>query len=118
MVLIRSHSPQNPDDVIVEVPEATAADVGSAAAAARQAQRVWASAPPAARAAALGSIADDVETAAAELTDLNAPTTGVDFHLPFGGMNRSSFGGREQGKAAMDFYTSLHTVTVAPKGSP
>ena len=47
---------------------------------------------------------------------VNAPTTGVDFHLPFGGENRSSFGGREQGKAAMDFYTSLHTVTVAPRG--
>ncbi|WP_433532250.1 aldehyde dehydrogenase family protein [Micromonospora sp. CA-263727] len=47
---------------------------------------------------------------------VNAPTAGVDFHLPFGGERDSSFGGREQGKAAQDFYTALHTVTVAPAG--
>ena len=38
---------------------------------------------------------------------------GVDFYLPFGGEKDSSFGGREQGKAAQEFYTSIHTVTVA-----
>jgi aldehyde dehydrogenase (NAD+) len=47
---------------------------------------------------------------------VNAPTTGVDFYLPFGGERASSYGPREQGKAAQDFYTSLHTVTVAPAG--
>lgn len=47
---------------------------------------------------------------------VNAPTTGVDFHLPFGGERDSSYGPREQGKAAQDFYTSLHTVTVAGAG--
>ncbi|MCW2899584.1 MAG: aldehyde dehydrogenase [Streptosporangiaceae bacterium] len=45
---------------------------------------------------------------------VNAPTTGVDFYLPFGGERDSSYGPREQGKAAQDFYTALHTVTVAP----
>ncbi|PZG17281.1 aldehyde dehydrogenase [Micromonospora craterilacus] len=48
---------------------------------------------------------------------VNAPTAGVDFYLPFGGERDSSFGGREQGKAAQDFYTALHTVTVVPAGS-
>ncbi|HET8614619.1 MAG TPA: aldehyde dehydrogenase family protein, partial [Actinomycetales bacterium] len=48
------------------------------------------------------------------LVKINAPTSGVDFYLPFGGEKASSLGGREQGKAARDFYTSLHTVTVAP----
>jgi aldehyde dehydrogenase (NAD+) len=48
------------------------------------------------------------------LVKVNAPTSGVDFYLPFGGEKSSSLGGREQGKAARDFYTSLHTVTVAP----
>ncbi|QOC92012.1 aldehyde dehydrogenase family protein [Micromonospora craniellae] len=48
---------------------------------------------------------------------VNAPTAGVDFYLPFGGERDSSFGGREQGKAAQDFYTSLHTVAVAPARS-
>ncbi|HEX7662040.1 MAG TPA: aldehyde dehydrogenase family protein, partial [Pseudonocardiaceae bacterium] len=45
---------------------------------------------------------------------VNAPTTGVDFYLPFGGEQDSSYGQREQGKAAQEFYTSLHTVSVAP----
>jgi aldehyde dehydrogenase (NAD+) len=45
---------------------------------------------------------------------INAPTTGVDFYLPFGGERGSSLGAREQGKAAQEFYTSVHTVTVAP----
>lgn len=48
------------------------------------------------------------------LVKVNAPTSGVDFYLPFGGEKASSLGGREQGKAARDFYTSLHTVTIAP----
>jgi aldehyde dehydrogenase (NAD+) len=41
---------------------------------------------------------------------VNAPTTGVDFWAPFGGMKASSFGSREQGPAAKDFFT--HGVTV------
>ncbi|WP_428964944.1 aldehyde dehydrogenase family protein [Micromonospora fluostatini] len=53
---------------------------------------------------------------AAGQVKVNAPTAGVDFYLPFGGERDSSFGGREQGKAAQDFYTSLRTVTVAPAG--
>jgi aldehyde dehydrogenase (NAD+) len=47
---------------------------------------------------------------------INAPTTGVDFYLPFGGEGDSSFGPREQGKAAQDFYTSMRTVTVSAPG--
>jgi aldehyde dehydrogenase (NAD+) len=47
---------------------------------------------------------------------VNAPTAGVDFHLPFGGEKSSSYGPREQGKAAQDFYTSIHTITLAPAG--
>jgi aldehyde dehydrogenase (NAD+) len=50
----------------------------------------------------------------AGLVKVNAPTTGVDFHLPFGGEKASSVGGREQGKAAQDFFTSIRTVTMAP----
>ncbi|MFF0476908.1 aldehyde dehydrogenase family protein [Streptomyces sp. NPDC004284] len=47
---------------------------------------------------------------------INAPSTGVDFHLPFGGSKASSHGPREQGKAALDFYTSGRTYTLAPAG--
>ncbi|MFH5823080.1 aldehyde dehydrogenase family protein [Georgenia sp. AZ-5] len=49
------------------------------------------------------------------LIRVNAPTSGVDFYAPFGGEKASSAGPREQGKAARDFYTSLHTVTIAPR---
>ncbi|NKQ57712.1 aldehyde dehydrogenase [Amycolatopsis sp. K13G38] len=45
---------------------------------------------------------------------VNAPTTGVDFHAPFGGEKDSSAGPREQGLAAVDFYSSVRTVTFAP----
>lgn len=56
------------------------------------------------------------EQLAAGQIKVNAPTTGVDFYLPFGGERDSSYGAREQGKAAQEFYTSLHTVTVAGSG--
>jgi acyl-CoA reductase-like NAD-dependent aldehyde dehydrogenase len=45
---------------------------------------------------------------------INQPTSGVDFHAPFGGEKQSSFGPREQGKAARELYTSSHTITVGP----
>jgi aldehyde dehydrogenase (NAD+) len=48
------------------------------------------------------------------MVKVNAPTTGVDFYAPFGGEKDSSAGPREQGKAAMDFYSSTRTVTFAP----
>ncbi|MFF0742226.1 aldehyde dehydrogenase family protein [Streptomyces sp. NPDC004111] len=43
---------------------------------------------------------------------INAPSTGVDFHLPFGGTKASSHGPREQGRTALDFYTSTRTYSL------
>jgi alpha-ketoglutaric semialdehyde dehydrogenase len=51
---------------------------------------------------------------AAGMVRVNAPTSGVDFYAPFGGIKGSSYGPREQGKAARDFYTWTQTVTVSP----
>jgi aldehyde dehydrogenase (NAD+) len=48
------------------------------------------------------------------MVKVNAPTTGVDFHAPFGGDKESSYGPREQGPAARDFYTRTVTVTLTP----
>jgi alpha-ketoglutaric semialdehyde dehydrogenase len=48
------------------------------------------------------------------LIRVNQPTTGVDFHAPFGGTRSSSYGPREQGLAARDHYTKTHTVAIAP----
>ncbi|KUJ41319.1 aldehyde dehydrogenase [Streptomyces albus subsp. albus] len=45
---------------------------------------------------------------------INAPSTGVDFHLPFGGTKSSSYGPREQGRAALEFYTTTRTYTLSP----
>ena len=41
---------------------------------------------------------------------VNLPTAGVDYHVPFGGTRGSSYGPREQGFAAVDFYTQIKTV--------
>ena len=43
---------------------------------------------------------------------VNLPTAGVDYHVPFGGMRRSSYGAREQGFAAIEFYTQTKTIYV------
>ncbi|MEU3354541.1 aldehyde dehydrogenase family protein [Streptomyces sp. NPDC037389] len=45
---------------------------------------------------------------------VNTPSTGVDFHLPFGGAKASGHGPREQGRAALEFYTSSRTYTLTP----
>lgn len=45
---------------------------------------------------------------------VNAPTSGVDFHAPFGGSKESSYGPREQGLAARAFYTESRTVLLVP----
>jgi aldehyde dehydrogenase (NAD+) len=44
---------------------------------------------------------------------INLPTAGVDYHVPFGGTRKSSYGAREQGFAAVEFYTQTKTVYVA-----
>ncbi|GAA0529518.1 aldehyde dehydrogenase (NAD+) [Rhizomicrobium palustre] len=45
----------------------------------------------------------------AGMTMTNLPTAGVDYHVPFGGTRKSSFGPREQGAAAIEFYTLIKT---------
>jgi aldehyde dehydrogenase (NAD+) len=40
---------------------------------------------------------------------INLPTAGVDYHVPFGGSRASSYGAREQGFAAVEFYTQIKT---------
>jgi aldehyde dehydrogenase (NAD+) len=62
----------------------------------------------------LGSALSAAQRLEAGLVKVNAPTSGVDFYLPFGGEKASSIGAREQGKAAQEFYTTVHTITVAP----
>lgn len=45
---------------------------------------------------------------------VNLPTAGVDYHVPFGGRKGSSYGPREQGSYAREFFTIVKTAYVAP----
>lgn len=44
---------------------------------------------------------------------VNLPTAGVDYHVPFGGRKGSSYGPREQGAYAREFYTAVKTAYTA-----
>lgn len=44
---------------------------------------------------------------------VNTPTAGVDYHVPFGGRKGSSYGPREQGRYAAEFYTTVKTAYIA-----
>ncbi|WP_322062026.1 aldehyde dehydrogenase family protein [Paraburkholderia sp. J63] len=41
---------------------------------------------------------------------VNVPTAGVDYHVPFGGTKGSSYGSREQGRYAVEFFTTVKTA--------
>ena len=45
---------------------------------------------------------------------VNLPTAGVDYHVPFGGRKSSSYGAREQGSYAREFYTVVKTAYTFP----
>lgn len=54
------------------------------------------------------------QNARAGMVMVNLPTAGVDYHVPFGGTKGSSFGPREQGRYAAEFYTTVKTAYTLP----
>jgi len=52
--------------------------------------------------------------AEAGMVMVNLPTAGVDYHVPFGGSKGSSYGPREQGKYAAEFFTTVKTAYTLP----
>jgi acyl-CoA reductase-like NAD-dependent aldehyde dehydrogenase len=48
----------------------------------------------------------------AGLVMVNLPTAGLDYHVPFGGRKASSYGPREQGRYAAEFYTVVKTAYI------
>ncbi|MDP5218878.1 aldehyde dehydrogenase family protein [Ruegeria sp. 2205SS24-7] len=48
--------------------------------------------------------------AQAGMVMVNLPTAGVDYHVPFGGTKSSSYGAREQGSYAREFFTTVKTA--------
>jgi len=55
---------------------------------------------------------DFQRNSAAGLVMVNLPTAGLDYHVPFGGRKGSSYGPREQGSYAREFFTSVKTSYV------
>ncbi|MBK1613932.1 aldehyde dehydrogenase family protein [Rubrivivax gelatinosus] len=53
------------------------------------------------------------QEAEAGMVMVNLPTAGVDYHVPFGGRKGSSYGPREQGRYAAEFYTTVKTAYTA-----
>ncbi|MDQ0253170.1 aldehyde dehydrogenase (NAD+) [Evansella vedderi] len=60
----------------------------------------------------IGAMLQFVEEVDAGLVRINAETAGVELQAPFGGMKQSSSHSREQGQAAIEFFTSIKTVFV------
>ncbi|MBB3712642.1 aldehyde dehydrogenase (NAD+) [Limimaricola variabilis] len=60
----------------------------------------------------LGHAAHFRRNAEAGMVMVNLPTAGVDYHTPFGGRKGSSYGPREQGQYAREFYTTVKTSYI------
>ncbi|MDQ0243716.1 acyl-CoA reductase-like NAD-dependent aldehyde dehydrogenase [Bacillus fengqiuensis] len=60
----------------------------------------------------IGSMLSFIHEMEAGLVRVNAETAGVELQAPFGGMKQSSSHSREQGQAAVEFFTSIKTVFV------
>ena len=58
--------------------------------------------------------ADFKRNSEAGMVMVNLPTAGVDYHAPFGGRKGSSYGAREQGRYAVEFYTTVKTAYTLP----
>ncbi|WP_407666614.1 aldehyde dehydrogenase family protein [Microvirga roseola] len=57
-------------------------------------------------------------SAEAGMVMVNLPTAGVDYHVPFGGRKGSSYGPREQGRYAQEFYTTVKTAYTFDGNGP
>ena len=62
----------------------------------------------------LKAASDFKRNSEAGMVMVNLPTAGVDYHVPFGGRKGSSYGPREQGSYAKEFFTTVKTAYVAP----
>lgn len=62
---------------------------------------------------ALSSAMNYIDRIEVGMVRVNAETTGVELQAPFGGVKASGSGPREQGRAAIDFYTQTKTITIS-----
>jgi aldehyde dehydrogenase (NAD+) len=54
-----------------------------------------------------------IKSAEAGMIKINGETAGVEPHAPFGGTKQSSSHSREQGRAAIEFFTSIQTIAIS-----
>ena len=106
---LASVNPASPEEVVAEGQNAVTADVEWAVRAACAAQRQWSRTPIHERGAVLVR-----QNPGGRHRRSAAESGGSDPHVPFGGAKKSSYGPKEQGSAAKDFYT--HTTTVYLRG--
>lgn len=62
----------------------------------------------------IGNMLSFIDDMDAGLVRVNYETAGVELQAPFGGMKQSSSHSREQGQAAVEFYTNVKTIFVKP----
>jgi len=62
----------------------------------------------------IGSMLSFIQDMDAGLVRINAETAGVELQAPFGGMKQSSSHSREQGQAAIEFFTAIKTIYIKP----
>ena len=61
------------------------------------------------------AVANDTDTGLSSgIVTTSLKHAGVDYHVPFGGRKGSSYGPREQGRYAAEFYTTVKTTYIAP----
>jgi alpha-ketoglutaric semialdehyde dehydrogenase len=60
----------------------------------------------------IGNMLSFIKEMDAGLVRINSESAGVELQAPFGGMKQSSSHSREQGQAAIEFFTSIKTVFV------
>ena len=96
-------NPSNTDEVVGRYARGSKADAERAIAAAKVAFPAWSRSGKLRRG-----------PGEAGMVMVNLPTAGVDYHVPFGGRKGSSYGPREQGRYAVEFYTTVKTTYTAP----
>lgn len=62
----------------------------------------------------IGNILGFIKNIEAGMIRVNEETAGVELQAPFGGMKQSSSHSREQGQAAIEFYTTIKTIYIKP----
>ena len=117
-----NRNPSNLSDAIGEYAQADAAGLDAAVQAAQAAFPAWSTSGIQARSDALDKIGTEILARREELGTLLSrgegktkpegigEATRADYHVPFGGRKGSSYGPREQGRYAQEFFTTVKTA--------